>query len=150
MGNEEMLFAAHAILTEGQDDHGVIRELLRLKGTDIDAHSISIVNCDGANNLPDYINLCARLAIDFYVIHDEDSPTTNLKQNERNDQIAKAVTAATPTYPSLHTYVPDLESTISKVKHCGLETLLVSAQYPDLVKPVNEFVATRLGTGSQP
>ena len=44
LGNEEMLFANHAILAEGRDDQGVTQALLGAKGVNPDVHSISIDN----------------------------------------------------------------------------------------------------------
>lgn len=158
MGNEEMLFANHAILTEGQDDQGVTKALLQAKGVDADVHSVSVVNCDSADNLPDYVKLSTHLAIDFYVIHDEDHPTKDAGQKKRNEKIAKAVEVGKPQHPSLHQYVPDLETTLGKAKHCGLDVLLgildgksygdISAQHPELVKPVDQFVSTRFPSAS--
>jgi predicted ATP-dependent endonuclease of OLD family len=72
MGNEEIFFANYAILTEGQDDQGVVQELLTRAGIDVNVHSISVVNCDGAGQIKDYVRLCAELGIDFYAIHDRD------------------------------------------------------------------------------
>ena len=150
MGNEEIVFANHAVLTEGQDDQGVSETLLRLAGVDIDARSISVVNCDGAENLPDYVRLCSALEIDFYVIHDEDDAAKNSK---RNKGIAEAVQLAKPKHSSLHAYKPDLETTLGEQKHCGLERLLsklngqsyedIKKNFPKLVIPMDEFVRTR-------
>lgn len=153
LGNEDLLFANHAILTEGQDDQGVTEAVIQARGVDSDVHSISIVNCDSAGNLPDYIKLCSHLAIDFYVIHDEDNSAKDVSQKRRNERIAEAVSATSPKNPSLHLYTPDLEATMGKTKHCGLDMLLacldgkdygdIGSQYPELVKPVEEFLATR-------
>ena len=119
-------------------------------------HSTSVVDCGSAYNLPDYVKLCTHLGIDFYVIHDEDYPGKDEGQQKRNERIAKAVSAASPMHPSLHRYVPDLETALGKAKHCGLDALLaaldgksyeeITVQYPDLVKPVEEIVATRFPT----
>jgi predicted ATP-dependent endonuclease of OLD family len=150
IGNEEIFFASHAFLTEGQDDQGVLELLFQKKGIDVSVHSISVVGCDSANNLPDYIGLCAHLGIDFYAVHDEDDPKTD---DRRNKKIAAAANGSGQKVPSLHKYVPCLEATMGEVKHCGIEKLLVllkdksyvdiGKQFPDLVKPVDEFAASR-------
>ena len=75
MGNEEMLFANHAVLTEGKTDQAVIRVLFEKKGVDPNVHSISIVDCHNADNQPDYTSVCASLGIGFYVIHDQQQMT---------------------------------------------------------------------------
>jgi predicted ATP-dependent endonuclease of OLD family len=157
MGNEEIVFANHAVLTEGQDDQGVSETLLRIAGVDIDARSISVVNCDGAENLSDYVRLSAALGIDFYVIHDEDDPTKNTK---RNKAITEAVQTGKPKQPSLHSYKPDLETTMAEKKHCGLGVLLgkingksyetIKKEFRDLVVPIDEFVSTRNLISAQP
>lgn len=154
MGNEEMLFANHAVLTEGKTDQTVTRVLFEKKGIDSNVHSISIVDCDNADNQPDYTSVCASLGIDFYVIHDEDDAANDPSQKKRNVKIANAVSAAKQKHPSLHRYAPNIEATLGKATHCGIEILLacldgktyqeIAAEYPDLVKPVDEFVTTRL------
>jgi len=101
MGNEEIAFANHAILTEGQDDQAVIEELLWRKDVHPDIHSISVVNCDGASQIKDYVRLCAELGIDFYVVHDRDDESKEPIQR-RNSQITATISATSPPYPSLH------------------------------------------------
>lgn len=153
MGNEEVVFANHAILTEGQDDKGIIEELIVRKGIDPDVHSISIVNCDGVGQIKDYVRLCAELGIDFYVIHDSDDDS-NDDIKKRNEQIAKAVSDMGQQFPSLHAYNPTLEATMGTEKKKGnLDHLLellgdkdhvgITSTYPDLVKPLDEFVESR-------
>ena len=154
MGNEEVVFANHAILTEGQDDKGVIEELLVRKGIDPDVHSISIVNCDGASQIKDYIYLCSELGIDFYVVHDKDDDS-NGDVKKRNELIAAAISDAGQLFPSLHIYNPNLEATMgTEKKRDNLDHLLeligdkdyenIASTYPNLVKPVDEFVSSRV------
>ena len=60
LGNQEIFFASHAFLTEGQDDQGVFEVLFQKKGIDVNVHSVSVVDCDSAGNLTDYIGLCTQ------------------------------------------------------------------------------------------
>jgi CDP-glycerol glycerophosphotransferase (TagB/SpsB family) len=103
--------------------------------------------------IADYVRLCAELGIDFYVVHDRDDDKNPASQKQ-NDAVQAAVTAAKPTQPSLHVYNPDLETTMGVVKNKqNLEQLLgvlgkkdyatISKDHPDLVKPIDEFAATR-------
>lgn len=153
MGNEELAFANHAILTEGQDDQGVIRDLLLRKGINPDIHSISIVNCDGVGQIKDYVKLCSELGIDFYVIHDRDDEAKPEIAN-RNGTIKDVVGKTALSKPSLSIYEPTLEATMGTEKRRGnldhLLTILgdreynaISMDYPNLVKPIDEFVHTR-------
>jgi putative ATP-dependent endonuclease of OLD family len=153
MGNSEIVFAQHAILTEGQDDQGVIEELLARTGVDPNSRSISVVNCDGATQIKDYVRLCSELGIDFYVVHDQDDET-DASVKKRNDLIVRAVQQAGPTSPSHHVYEPDLEATMGAVKkQHNLGQLLailgnkdypnIAKDHPDLVKPVHEFLISR-------
>lgn len=153
MGNTEVAFAQHAVLTEGQDDQGVIEELFCRKGVNLNCHSISVINCDGAVQIKDYVRLCSELGIDFYVVHDRDNEA-DLPIKKRNSEIATVVTQAKPKLPSLHVYTPDLEATIGAVKKKhNLDQLLeilgtkdyaaISNDHPSLVRPIDEFVATR-------
>lgn len=153
MGNEEVVFANHAVLTEGQDDQGVIEELFARKEIDPDIYSISVVNCDSAGQIKDYIRLCSELGIDFYAIHDRDDDSKE-DTKKRNEQIATVVSDAGQSYPSLHIYNPDLEATMgTEKKKSNLDHLLgllgdkdyvsITTTYPDLVKPVDEFATSR-------
>jgi predicted ATPase len=150
LGNEELFFSSHAILTEGIDDQSVVGLLFQKLGLDLNVHSISVINCDGANNISDYVMLCNQLGIDFYVIHDEDDE----KQHEkRNHRIEVTVTAAKPKYPSLRRYAPYLEAVVGEEKHCGIERLLsilngktyeqIGKEFPGLLIPIDEFASTR-------
>ncbi len=153
MGNGEVVFAQHVILTEGQDDQGILEELLLRKGVDPNVRSISVTVCDSRTQIADYVRLCAELGIDFYAVHDRDDEK-DAGTKKQNDVVAAAVAAAKPARPSLHVYNPDLEATMgaAKKKH-NLEQLLailgtkdyatISKDHADLVKPIDEFVATR-------
>ncbi|GEM_PF-1408414 len=153
MGNAEVVFAQHAILTEGQDDQGILEELLVRKGVDPNVRSISVTVCDSKTQITDYIRLCSELGIDFYVVHDRDDEK-DAGTKKQNEIVAAAVAAAKPTHPSLHVYKSDLEATMGAVKEKhNLDQLLgmlgkkdyatISKAHPDLVKPIEEFVATR-------
>ena len=153
MGNAEVVFAQHAILTEGQDDQGILEELLVRRGVDPNVRSISVTVCDSKTQITDYIRLCSELGIDFYVVHDRDDEN-DAGTKKQNEVVAVAVAAAKPTHPSLHVYNPNLEATMGAVKRKhNLEQLLgilgkkdyatISKDHPDLVKPIDEFVKTR-------
>lgn len=153
MGNAEIVFAQHAILTEGQDDQGILEELLLRKGVDPNVRSISVTVCDSKTQIADYIRLCSELGIDFYVVHDRDDEK-DVATKKHNEAIAAAVAAAKASQPSLHVYNPDLEATMGAVKKKhNLEQLMailgeknyaaISKDHPDLAKPIDEFVATR-------
>jgi predicted ATP-dependent endonuclease of OLD family len=152
LGNEELLFASHVFLTEGQDDQALVEWLLEERGVDQDANSISVIQCDGVENLPDYIGLCATLGIDFYVIHDEDD-ITNKSIQDRNAKIREAVEIVNPHRPSLCTFSPYLEAELGLQKHCGLAAIqehlgktsyeALARSYPTVVKPIQEFLESR-------
>jgi predicted ATP-dependent endonuclease of OLD family len=69
----EVLFAQRAVLCEGQDDVAVTRTLLDRLGVDVDRCSISVVDCGGRENLPDYIQLLDQLHIELLVVTDGDA-----------------------------------------------------------------------------
>jgi predicted ATP-dependent endonuclease of OLD family len=153
MGNGEIVFAQHAILTEGQDDQGIVEELLFRKGIDPNVESISVAVCDSRTQIADYVRLCSELGIDFYVVHDRDDEK-NAVIKKQNEAVAAAVAAAKPTQPSLYVYEPDLETAMGTVKKKhNLESLLamlgnkdyprISTDYPDLVKPIDDFATSR-------
>ena len=80
-GNAEVLFAQRAVLCEGQDDVAVVRVLLERLACDPDSRSISVVDCGGRENLPDYIRLLDELHIPVLVVSDGDA--TKAAQNEK-------------------------------------------------------------------
>lgn len=71
-GNDELFFSNFVILTEGQDDKIVLEEILHKQGTDCDAASISVIDCDSKSQIPDYIRLCSALNIASFAIFDTD------------------------------------------------------------------------------
>jgi predicted ATP-dependent endonuclease of OLD family len=153
MGNTEIVFAQHAILTEGQDDQRILEELLVRKGVDPNVRSISVTVCDSKTQIADYVRLCSELGIDFYAVHDRDDER-DAATKKHNDSVAAAVAATKPAQPVLHVYTPDLEATMGAVKKKHnveqLMTILgekdyatITKDHPELVKPINEFVATR-------
>lgn len=92
-GNAEVLFAQRAVLCEGQDDIAVVRVLLERLDCEPDSRSISIVDCGGRENLPDYIRLLDELHIPVLVVSDGDA--TKAAQNEKvADDVKKVADAA--------------------------------------------------------
>jgi ABC-type hemin transport system ATPase subunit len=78
-GNAECLFAIKVVLCEGQDDVAAVRLLLEKAAVDLDARSVSVLDCGGRENLPDYITLLDSLGIDLFVVSDGDSTTVKDK-----------------------------------------------------------------------
>jgi predicted ATP-dependent endonuclease of OLD family len=91
-GNAEVLFAAKAILCEGQDDVAAMRAILEEIGTDADSLNISVVDCGGRDTLPDYVKLLDALQIELLVITDGDA--TKIKENDDTKRKVEAVARA--------------------------------------------------------
>jgi predicted ATPase len=91
-GNAEAFFAAKAILCEGQDDVAAVRALLDRRGFDPDALNISVLDCGGRENLPDYVRLLDELHIDAFVVTDGDA--SKIKDNDSTAKNVAAVEAA--------------------------------------------------------
>jgi len=153
MGNAELVFAQHAILTEGQDDQGILEELLVRNGIDPNVYSVSVIVCDSRAQIADYVRLCSELGIDFYVVHDRDDEN-DASTRKQNQIVEAAVAAAKPKQPSLHVYRPNLEAAMGAVKRKqNLGQLLailgnkdyatISKDHTNLVAPIDEFVTTR-------
>lgn len=151
-GNEELVFAYHAVLTEGRDDKAVVETVLRTIVGDIDVHGVSVIDCNSANNLPDYVRLCGELGIDFFVVHDMDDPA-NPAQARRNERIGAAVAEMGPSLPAHHGFAPHLEATLGQAHHCGVERLLdvldragaaeAPSRFPELWNPLMQFATSR-------
>jgi predicted ATP-dependent endonuclease of OLD family len=110
-GNEEIFFAKHAILTEGQDDQAVITIALEKKGIGCDAQSISILDCDSKTQIVDYIRLCKALDIDYFVIFDTD------KNNPSSASETKKILTAMGKSSGQHYAFPDtLEAALGTTK----------------------------------
>lgn len=71
-GNHELVFANKVILSEGKGDQIALKIGLAKIGLDCDAESLSIIDCGGVGNLPDYANACSALGIPWFAIHDND------------------------------------------------------------------------------
>lgn len=71
-GNHEIVFANMVILTEGKGDQIALKIGLEKIGFDCDAESLSIIDCGGVGNLPDYADICSALGIPWLCIHDND------------------------------------------------------------------------------
>jgi putative ATP-dependent endonuclease of the OLD family len=83
-GNHEIVFASCVVLTEGKDDECAVKLGFEKLGLDCDSESISVVECGGVDNLPDYAKLCATLGITWVAIHDKDiQPDGNQKANTK-------------------------------------------------------------------
>jgi hypothetical protein len=72
-GNGDLPFANAAILCEGQDDVAVLRILAARRGYQLDSLSISVADCGGVQNLPDYAKLCSQLGIPYLLVTDGDA-----------------------------------------------------------------------------
>ncbi len=92
-GNAECLFATNVILCEGQDDVAAVRVLLEKSGVDLDARSVSVLDCGGRENLPDYIRLLDALDIDLFVVSDGDA-TKAKRKPEVSKNVEKVRAAA--------------------------------------------------------
>jgi predicted ATPase len=111
-GNAEVFFAAKAILCEGQDDVAATRALLDLSGIDPDALNISILDCGGRENLPDYVRLLDALHVEAFVITDGD-----LSKIKENDTTAKNVAAVEAVAARrMFRFVEDIETALTTEK----------------------------------
>lgn len=100
-GNDELLFARHVLLTEGQDDKFVFELLIEKNGVDTNARSISVIDCGSKTQIPDYVALCQALGINYYVIFDTD------KGNAQSIIKTKKILAALGNRKSLYSALPD-------------------------------------------
>lgn len=80
-GNGDLPFSNAAILCEGQDDVAVLRILAARCGIGLDALSVTVADCGGADNIPDYATLCSQLGIPYLVVTDGDE--SKAAHNER-------------------------------------------------------------------
>jgi len=111
-GNSEVFFAAKAILCEGQDDVAAVRAMLDRRTIDPDALNISVLDCGGRENLPDYLRLLDELQIDALVITDGDA--SRIKDNDTTARNVAAVeTAATGR---MFRFAEDIETALGTEK----------------------------------
>lgn len=74
-GNERLPFAWRAILCEGQDDVAALMTLTERMGIDLRRRNISVTDCGGRENIPDYVWFCAELGLRYLAVMDADSAT---------------------------------------------------------------------------
>jgi len=109
----EVLFAQKAILCEGQDDVAVTRTLLDRLGVDVDSCSISVVDCGGRENLPDYMKLLDQLHIELLVVTDGDAS----KIAEKDDRTAQNVEAVEKAAAGrMFRFAEDIETALGTTK----------------------------------
>jgi len=138
-GNSEVFFAAKAILCEGQDDVAAVRALLDRRGGDPDAFNISVLDCGGRENLPDYLRLLDELHIDAFVITDGDA-----SKIQDNDSTAKNVAAVEAAAAGrLFRFSEDIETALGTEKRGRGENLV------HLVTVVETLDSDRLSAGSE-
>jgi predicted ATP-dependent endonuclease of OLD family len=82
-GNAEVLFAARAVLCEGPSDLAVIRALLDASGLDPDSLNISVIECGGRDQIPDYVRLLDALHIPLLVVSDGDAGKAEADEQTR-------------------------------------------------------------------
>lgn len=111
-GNAEVFFAAKAILCEGQDDVAAVRALLDRCGIDPDAASVSVLDCGGRMNLPDYVRLLDELHIEALVITDGDA--SKIKDGDSTAKDVEAVERAAKG--RLFRFAEDIESALGTEK----------------------------------
>jgi predicted ATP-dependent endonuclease of OLD family len=110
-GNEDIFFAKHVLLTEGQDDRAVFEELLTKEGVDCSAKSISVADCGGKKQIPDYIRLCEALGINYFAIFDTD------KGNASSASDSNKIISACRNDKTKYYALPDaLEAALDTVK----------------------------------
>lgn len=128
-GNAECLFATKVALCEGQDDVAAVRVLLEGAGVDLDARSVSVLDCGGRENLPDYVRLLDALGIDLFVISDGDATTISEKPEVR--KLVERVQSVAGE--RLFLFVEDIEDALGIEKR-GRNNL---AQIVDAVEKLN-------------
>jgi putative ATP-dependent endonuclease of OLD family len=144
-GNAECLFATKVVLCEGQDDLAAARLLLEKEGVDLDARSISVLDCGGRENLPDYIRLLDALDIDLFVVSDGDATTAKTKP----DVAKKVATVKEAARGRLFLFEEDIERALG-VEKKGRSNLpqiveVVEALQVDTLDPADEIRVLRDG-----
>lgn len=94
-GNGDLPFSNAAILCEGQDDVAVLRILAARREIVFDALSVTVADCGGAENIPDYATLCSQLGIPYLVVADGDASKAvdNERVRKRVNQLRAQVEA---------------------------------------------------------
>lgn len=146
-GNDDVLFAQHVLLTEGQDDQIAFQELLIKANINCNARSISVVDCGSKTQLPDYIKLCSSLGIRYYVIYDTDT------ENASSDSDTKKILKALDSDPNKYSAMPNsLETSLNLTKKSNqnwrqilelLESLsyeAIKSQFPDFSDALQPFI----------
>lgn len=110
-GNHELIFANMVVLTEGKPDAYAVRMGLEKIGIDVDADSVSIIDCGGVGNLPDYAAVCKALGIPWVAIHDLDMEASG-KQKAVTAKAVAALTSLVGSGDSILDWKNDLEDAV--------------------------------------
>jgi predicted ATPase len=135
-GNERLPYSWRTVLCEGQFDVIVVRAIAELLHIDLDGRNISIIDCGGRSNLPDYIILAGQLGIPTLVVADADSTKASAKPEVKKqvDSVRNTVTAE--IMARLVEFPEDPETTFKVPKVA--DALEKAAQSVDLTNPPQE------------
>ncbi len=110
-GNHEIVFANVVVLAEGKDDVCALRMGLEKTGLDCDTDSVSIVDCGGVGNLPDYARVCSQLQIPWIAVHDRDLDESGMPK-QPTEVAHSALEAIKTSRDGVLTWNNDLEDAI--------------------------------------
>jgi hypothetical protein len=84
-----MFFANHVLLVEGAADQAITNRLLKDGQMVGKISGVYVLDCLGKYNIHRFMTLLAKLGISHSVLHDEDEPDKNKRQEEINDLIQR-------------------------------------------------------------
>ena len=95
----EGFFADVAVLVEGEDDRAAILGLAKSKGQNFDSEGISVIPCNGKNNLDRPLVIFRQLGIPVYLIWDSDQGKEDAR-TEDNKKLLRIVGQTEEEWPS--------------------------------------------------
>lgn len=110
-GTHELVFANKVILTEGKCDQFAVKLALISHGVDLDAEGISIIDCHTINNIPAYADMCNKLGIPWFAIHDADM-TSATARNPGTQAIITKLTTLKAATDEIQEWDNDLEDVL--------------------------------------
>jgi predicted ATPase len=112
LGNERIAFASSVVLAEGKIDQAAIQALADQTNLDLDGHNVAIIDCDGRDNIPDYVRFCTDLRLRFLAIQDGDAGKPDAASGVQ--AVREAVSES--SIGTLFEFPEDIESTLGGVK----------------------------------
>jgi putative ATP-dependent endonuclease of the OLD family len=106
----ELFFARHVLLVEGDTEKLALPEYARRLGFDLNRHGVSVVEVGGKRSLDLFIEVIKAMELEQTVIFDEDSSDFKGQDKEKEEQYNKEILSRASDSTHIHMLRPKYEA----------------------------------------